>query len=112
MKYLFLYLLSSLLSCNNTGEILIKNESNVKFDSTFFDINNLRIELGLINPKDSIRIKFDKNLVLAYHDVFYTLTLKIKDSTISSGTYFSNDLGYIPDTFKLEITKGLKIIQR
>jgi hypothetical protein len=107
MKYILLTFL--LLSCNKNVKVLIANESKVNIDSVVIGINNYKHTTNTLKSDSSKTVLINTASIVANHDVVYFFIFYSADSIIAKETIFSNDLGYIPDIFKVKLTDSLRI---
>ena len=112
MKLLFVpVIVLAVCFFQQVATVNIVNESDVKFDSIRMTINDYSVLLSDVYPLGSITHKFEKRFVKAKYDVLYTFKCYSKDSLRIKEIIFSNDLGHVPNDFKVRITDKLKLVQ-
>ena len=72
-------------------------------------MNYYKFTVDSIAPNSTTLYTFDKSEVGAKRDVVYGATAYTQDSIVAKGVYYSNDLGVVPDSIRIEITDSLKI---
>jgi hypothetical protein len=89
--------------------VSIQNNSSVRFDSAHAFINNHKIKFNDIQLKERVTAFTTTDSISAGHDVLYSFKLFIKDSIVGQATYYSNDMGYVENEFKVIINDSLQI---
>ena len=108
MRILFFVILST-ISCNQISTIEIRNLSDKRIDSLKVVVNEHQFSIDSIAPNTTALYTFDKELTKAYRDVTYYVTGYISDSIVLKEVFFSNDLGYVPDSVRIVINDSLKL---
>ena len=89
----------------------MRNQADKSLDSVWVDINGHHLTTKPILPGDSISVQFSEAQIRPSHDVVFTFNAFIKDSSAIKAIFFSNDLGYLPDRFKVTFTNKGQLVQ-
>jgi hypothetical protein len=94
-----------------SGLVQIVNDTGSMIDSVQVRINNYQVATGPLQPGHTGNYTFKRRGVNSKHDIVYFIK-GFKNGQIAFGQhFFSNDLGHIPDSFKVRITPALKLEQ-
>jgi len=102
------------LSCSNNAEItfLIKNESDVFFDSAFLSVQNKTFTLPTIKPKSSIYFNANRNAInINNHDVAILCTFinSNRKDTIN-GIDYTDLSGYPKGKYTITISSNKTVV--
>jgi hypothetical protein len=112
MKIIVLLLLAScgyFFKTDEKSKLVIRNESKADFDSLNVRINKYTFKLLNVKGKQLRDFTFTKDSVSAKHDVVYSFKGFKNGALIFDDWFFSNDMGFIPDSLRVRITDSLKI---
>lgn len=102
------------LSCNNNAEItfLIKNESDIHFDSSFLSVQHKTFTLPTIKPKSSIYFNTHRNAINTNnHDVTILCTfINSNRKDTLNGIDYTDLSGYPKDKYTITISSNKTVV--
>jgi hypothetical protein len=109
---LFFTLLAA-INCkqSQTGVVDVFNHSGQAIDSIHFSINNYNFIFFGIETGGKASRTFTKDSAASKRDVWYSCKGFVKDSIVFNQFFSSNDMGHIPDSFRVRILPGFKLEQ-
>jgi hypothetical protein len=111
MRYLILFFsMFFFISCREC-HVAIANNSNKNFDSLIFKLNNYKKTITSFSSKSLVTLNIPLSKINASHDVFYEFVFYEKGDIVLKEYKFSNDLGYVPDEAKFELTDSMVLKQ-
>lgn len=109
MKYLLAILL---LSCSilKSPKLLVRNNSNLDFDSIRVSVCSQSYLFKNVIPGSEVSSSIEVNSSIACKDVVFFATFYKKDSIVAKKSHYSNDLNYMPVETIITIDSSLNII--
>lgn len=101
------------LNIKSAGSSRVHTVNNCGFtiDSLQIQVNNYKFTTAALQAGATGNYTFKRKPVHAKHDVVYTLKGYRGGRPVIDQPIFSNDLGYVPGSFRVRILPGFKVEQ-